>query len=53
MSFVKKNFTNFKGSEITQYLIFEGLDVIGQATLLDDSKIASLEKPTDGVWLWA
>jgi len=35
-----------------QYLIFEGLDAIGQMTLLTDAKVSSLRaQPTNGVWL--
>jgi hypothetical protein len=41
--------TNFKGRNITQYLTFERLDVIGQMTLLVDAEISSLAKSTDGV----
>jgi hypothetical protein len=48
----QNNITNFKGRNITQYLIFEWLDVIRQATLLADSKIASLAEPSDGVGMW-
>jgi hypothetical protein len=43
----QKNIKNFKGGNITQYLIFEGLDVIGQATLLADEKIAPLAVSSD------
>ena len=46
------NITNFNERNITQYLVFEGIDVVGQATLLVDAKIASLEEPSNGVWLW-
>jgi hypothetical protein len=45
----QKNITKFKGGDITQYLIFEGLDAIEQATLLADAKIAPLVEPSDGV----
>jgi hypothetical protein len=38
-------------SNITQYLIFEGLDVVGKMTLLADVEISSLEKLVDGVGL--
>jgi hypothetical protein len=48
---VLKNITNFKGGNITQYLIFEGFDVIVQVTLLADVDVSSLAEPTDGVWL--
>jgi hypothetical protein len=43
--------TNFKGRNITQYLIYEILDAIGQTKLLADTEISSLTKPTDGVGL--
>jgi hypothetical protein len=46
------NITNFNERNITQYLVFEGIDVVGQATLLVDAKIASLAEPSNGVWLW-
>jgi hypothetical protein len=48
---VQKNITNFKGRNITQYLIFEWLDIVQQATLLADVKIASLIEPFDGAGL--
>jgi hypothetical protein len=48
----QKNITNFKRRNITQYLIFEGLDAIWQSTLLADAKITSLVKPSNGVGLW-
>jgi len=35
--------------DITQYLIQEGLDVIGKVTLLAIVEISSLVKPPDGV----
>ena len=37
---------------ITQYLICEGLDVVGKAALLANSEISSLVKPPDTVRLW-
>jgi hypothetical protein len=40
------------GRNTKQYLIFESLDDIGQMTLLADTEISSLEKPTDGVGMW-
>jgi hypothetical protein len=46
------NITKFNERNITQYLVFEGIDVVGQATLLVDEKIASLTEPSNGVWLW-
>jgi len=36
---------------ISQYLVSEGLDVVGQMTLLADMEISSLVKPTNGVGL--
>jgi hypothetical protein len=47
----QNNMTNFKGRNITQYLIFEWLDVVRQETVLADTKIDSLTKPSDGVGL--
>jgi hypothetical protein len=47
----QNNITDIKRGSITHYLIFEGLDVMGQATLLADTKISSLVKPLDVVWL--
>jgi hypothetical protein len=47
----KNNIKNFKGRNITQYLIFEGLDVVGKTTLLAETKIASLAEPSYGVGL--
>ena len=47
-----KNVKNFKSSNITQYLILEGLDSIGKATLLADAYISTLVEPRDVVWLW-
>jgi hypothetical protein len=46
----QKNITNFQWGNITQYLILEGLDAVGHAKLLADTKISSLEKPLDVVW---
>jgi len=40
---------NFRRNNITQYLIHEGLDVIGKGALLVDVKILSLVNPPDGV----
>jgi hypothetical protein len=48
----QNNITDIKRGNITHYLILEGLDAIGQATLLADMKISSLVKPPDVVWLW-
>jgi len=45
----ENNITNFIGRNITQYLIFERLDVVGKMTLLADIKISSVVKLTDGV----
>jgi hypothetical protein len=36
----ENNITNFIGRNITQYLIFERLDVVGKMTLLADIKIS-------------
>jgi hypothetical protein len=38
-----------KGRNITQYLVFEGLDAIGKTKLLADVEISSLVKLFDGV----
>jgi hypothetical protein len=46
------NITNIKRGNTTHYLILEGMDAIGQATLLDDTEISSLVKPPDVVWMW-
>jgi hypothetical protein len=34
-----------------QYLILEGLDVIGQLDLLADTKISTMAKPLNVVWM--
>jgi hypothetical protein len=47
----QKNIVNFEWGNITQYLIFEGLDVLGQATLLVEAMVSSLAQPSNGVWL--
>ena len=47
----EKKIKNFKWGNITLYLIFEGLDVIGHATLLTDVNVSLFAQPTDGVWL--
>jgi hypothetical protein len=47
----QKNITDIKRGNITHYFILEGLDVIGQTTLLSDIEISSLVKPPDVVWL--
>jgi hypothetical protein len=39
------------GIQRHDYLVFEGLDVVGQTILLADAEIYSLEKPADGVGL--
>jgi len=44
--------TNFKRRNITQYLVYEGLDVVGKVALPDDAEILSLMKPPNCVWLW-
>ena len=43
--------TNFKRSNITQYLICEGLDVVGKVALLADLETSSLVKPPDAIWM--
>ena len=48
----EKNITNFERRNITQYLVFEGLDVVRQSTLLANAEIASLAEPSNGVGLW-
>jgi hypothetical protein len=48
----QNNITDIKRGNITHYLILEGLDAIGQATLLADMEISSMVKPPDVVWLW-
>ena len=47
----QKNITDIKRGNITHYLILEGLDAIGQATLLVEIEITSLVNPPDVVWL--
>jgi hypothetical protein len=47
----QNNISDIKRGNITHYLILEGLDAIGQATLLADTKILSLVKPPNVVWL--
>jgi hypothetical protein len=42
---------DFKCGNITKYLILEGLDVVGQTTLLVDVKVPSPSQLTNGVWL--
>ena len=48
----QNNITNIKRGNIKHYLILEGLDSIGHATLVHDRNILSLVKPPDVVWLW-
>jgi hypothetical protein len=43
---------NFERGNITQYLVFEGLDVVQQVVLLADADVTSLAEPFDGVGLW-
>jgi hypothetical protein len=45
----QKNIKNFKEGDITQYLIFEWIDAIGQVTLLVNEEIAPLEEPSYGI----
>jgi hypothetical protein len=47
----KRTLKKFEGGNITQYLLFEGLDVVCQATLLDDGDVTSLVEPSNGVGL--
>jgi hypothetical protein len=47
----QKKITNFERINITQYLIFEGPNVVPEETLLADAEIASLEEPSNGVGL--
>jgi hypothetical protein len=42
---------DIKRGHISHYLILEGMDAIGQVTLLADTEISSLVKPVDVVWL--
>jgi hypothetical protein len=46
-----KKHKNFKKRSITQYLILEGLDSVGKATLLDDMEISNMAQPPNVVWL--
>jgi hypothetical protein len=43
----QNNITYIKRGNITHYLILEGMDAIGQATLMADTKILSLVNPPD------
>jgi hypothetical protein len=45
----QNNITDIKRGNITHYLILEGMDAIGQETLLANTKILSLVKPPDVV----
>jgi hypothetical protein len=45
----QNNITDIKRGNITHYLILEGMDAIGQATLMADIEISSLLKPPDVV----
>jgi hypothetical protein len=47
----QNDITDINRGNITHHLILEGLDAIGQATLLADTKILSLAKPPDVVWM--
>ena len=49
--FPYKNITNFKWGNITNYLIFEGLDIVGEAALLTDVDVSSMAQPTNAVGL--
>ena len=39
-------------SIIAQYLIYEGIDIVGKVTLLANDEISPLMKLLNGVWLW-
>ena len=47
----QNNITDNKRGNITHYLILEVMDAIGHVAVLDDTKISSLVKPLDVVWL--
>jgi hypothetical protein len=54
MSFPKiwlaqNNMKKFKGGNITQYLILEGLDAVGKTKLLADPEVSSLVETPYGV----
>jgi hypothetical protein len=49
--FAQNNINDIKRGKITYYLILEGMDGIGQATLLADTEISSLVKQPDVVLL--
>ena len=42
---------DIKRGHISHYLILEGMDAIGQVTLLANTEISSLVKLVDVVWL--
>jgi len=46
-----KEHYNFERGKITQYLVFEGLDSVWQATLLANVDVVSLVEPSNGVGL--
>ena len=48
----QKNIKKYKWSNITQYLVLEGLDSIWKVTLLADVEISTLDEPPNVVWLW-
>jgi hypothetical protein len=48
----QKNIKNIKRGNITQYLVFEALDVVQKLTLLANAEIASFVEPSNGVGLW-
>ena len=45
------NIIDIKRENIIHYLILEGMDAIGQVTLLAYTEISSLVKPVDVIWL--
>ena len=51
---VQNNITNFKWGNITHYLIFEGLNVVIEATFLTDVYVSSMAQPTNvvGLGMW-
>jgi hypothetical protein len=44
--------TNFKGGNITEYLILEEIYAIGKMKLLDDMEISPLSETPNGVSFW-
>ena len=46
---IDKNITKFKFGNVTQYLMFEALDIILHEPLLNNTDVLSLAQPSDGV----